>query len=248
MTMGTHLRLFSTLSYLAVLGTCAAALAGATAAAAAATPTDAATAAATTPDAKQPVTVAIYEFRSSVQEIPARGATDMFITSLVHNGRFNVVERSQLNQSLLPEKQLNSQGLSTGTTASQQLHGVQYLFEGTISEVTASEDQRAGSVGIAGVSLGGGTNKDEIAVDVRVVEAATGRIVDAVTVRKALKSKNASVSAVGLLNRVMSTSGFGSPYSSDAPNVSLSRQRKDSLDEALRAIINDAVSQLATKL
>lgn len=200
------------------------------------------------PAAKEPVSVAIYEFRSSVQEIPARGATDMFITALVHNGRFNVVERSQLNQSLLPEKQLNSQALSTGTTASQQLQGLQYVFEGTISEVTASEDQHSGSAGIAGVSVGGGTNRDEIAIDVRVVEAATGRIVDAVTVRKSLKSSSASVSGVGgLLNRVLNSSS-SSPYLSDLPNVSLSRQRKESLDGALRAVINDAVSQLATKL
>lgn len=199
--------------------------------------------------AKQPVSVAIYEFRSSVQEITARGATDMFITALVQNGRFNVVERSQLNQHLLPEKQLNSQGLSTGNTASQQLSGLQYVFEGTISEVTASEDQHSGSAGLAGVSLGGGTNRDEIAIDVRVVEAATGRIVNAITVRKALKSSNASVSGVGgLLSKVLSNSSSSSPYLSDLPNVSLSRQRKDSLDGALRSVINDAVTQLATKL
>jgi curli biogenesis system outer membrane secretion channel CsgG len=247
--MHTPMRLSSTVFCVAALAACAQLRARESADDRLAAPTTQAPGLTTgAPAAKEPVSVAIYEFRSSVQEIPARGATDMFITALVHNGRFNVVERSQLNQSLLPEKQLNSQGLSTGTTASQQLQGLQYVFEGTISEVTASEDQRSGSAGIAGVSAGGGTNRDEIAIDVRVVEAATGRIVDAVTVRKSLKSSNASVSGVGgLLSRVLNSSS-SSPYLSDLPNVSLSRQRKESLDGALRAVINDAVSQLATKL
>src|SRR5262245_57352134 len=74
-------------------------------------PKAAAPAKASQPD-DQRVAVAIYEFRSSVTEIPARGATDMFIDALVHNGQFTVVERSQMNQNVLAEKQLTPQGLA----------------------------------------------------------------------------------------------------------------------------------------
>ena len=37
--------------------------------------------------------VSIYELRSSVGEIAARGTTDMFKTALVQSGQFRVVER-----------------------------------------------------------------------------------------------------------------------------------------------------------
>src|SRR5262249_4635301 len=37
------------------------------------------------------VVVSIYEFRSSVSEITARGSTDIFITALMQSGRFRVV-------------------------------------------------------------------------------------------------------------------------------------------------------------
>ena len=106
------------------------------------------------------VPVAIYEFRSSVTEIPARGATDMFIDALVHNGQFRVVERSQLNQSLLIEKQLASQGMSAPED-NKPLRAARYLFEGTISEANASQDQHSGAFSIAGMSIGRGKNKDQ---------------------------------------------------------------------------------------
>ena len=89
--------------------------------------------------------VAIYDFRSSVTEIPARGATDMFIDALVRSGQFQVVERSQLNQSLLLEKQLGSQGI-TAPQENTTMRAARYLFEGTISEANASEAQHSGSL------------------------------------------------------------------------------------------------------
>src|SRR5712664_2908033 len=58
--------------------------------------------------AGEPVAVAIYEFRSSVDELAARGTTDMFVTAITHNGTFRVVERAQMERGLLIEKQLNS--------------------------------------------------------------------------------------------------------------------------------------------
>jgi len=54
------------------------------------------------------VTVSIYEFRSAVTEIPARGATDMFMTALVNGGQFRVVERARVNEGAIREKQLNA--------------------------------------------------------------------------------------------------------------------------------------------
>src|SRR5512147_670697 len=53
--------------------------------------------------------VTIYEFRSSVPEISAGAATDMFTTALIKSGTFAVAERERLNQGVAFEKQLNAQ-------------------------------------------------------------------------------------------------------------------------------------------
>ena len=191
------------------------------------------------------VAVTIYEFRSTVGEVPARGATDMFVTALMRNGGFRVVERAQLQQGVMIEKQLNSQGLSTGNVAQQQLRGAQYIFEGSISQANANETQRGGSVGLAGVAVSGGKSHDTIGIDVRIVDAATGDILDSVALRRAVKSDNAAVSGVGgFLRSAMDRRGVNTAY---VPDVDVAQQRKQSLDEALRGLIEDAVAQLAAR-
>jgi hypothetical protein len=141
--------------------------------------------------------VAIYEFRSGVSEIGARAATDMFITALMQTGRFRVMERARLNEGVVREKQLNASGASTGEIGGQQLHGVRYLFEGTLSEANASQDQRASGVNLGGMEIGGGRNRDAVAIDVRVVDASTGEIMDVVTVRRTVDATQSGISGVG---------------------------------------------------
>jgi curli biogenesis system outer membrane secretion channel CsgG len=190
------------------------------------------------------VAVAIYDFRSSVTEIPARGATDMFIDALVQNGQFRVVERSQMNQSLLVERQLASQ-TPTAAQDNEPLRAARYLFEGTISEANASETQHSSAFGIAGMQIAHGNNTDVIAVDVRVVDAHNGDVLDTVVVRKPVKSQSASVTGIGnLLGTVLAQHGKNTTYT---PNLDASEQRKESLDTTLRAIINEAVEKLAAR-
>ncbi len=187
--------------------------------------------------------VSIYEFRSAVTEIPARGATDMFKTALVNSGQFRVVERSRLNEGVIREKQLNAGGLSAGKSATAKLTEARYLFEGAITQANAGETQRAGAFGIAGAQIGGSTNRDVIGVDVRVVEVATGNIVAAVTVQKATASDSANVSGIGsLLGTILAQQGVSTTY---VPDVQVQQQRKQSIDVALRAAIDQAVVELA---
>ena len=47
------------------------------------------------------VAVTIYEFRSSVNEVNGRAATDMFKTALVQSGQFRVVQRARLNEGVI---------------------------------------------------------------------------------------------------------------------------------------------------
>jgi curli biogenesis system outer membrane secretion channel CsgG len=192
------------------------------------------------------VAVSIYEFRSSVGEIAARGTTDMFKTALVQSGQFRVVERARLNEGVVREKQLNASGLSSGTSAAEVLIGAKYIFEGTITEASASETQRSAAFRIAGAELGGSSNKDVLGIDVRVVDVASGEIVNVVTVRKSVATDTTNVSGIGnLIGTVLSRKGKSPVY---APDLQLQQQRKESLDVALRAAIDQAVIELAHRL
>jgi len=191
------------------------------------------------------VAVSIYEFRSGLTEIPARGSTDMFKTALLQSGQFRVVERSRLNDGVIREKQLNASGLSAGTSATQLLTEAKYLFEGAITEANASETQRSAAIRFAGAELGGSTNRDVLGIDVRVVEVASGEVVDVVTVRKSVISDSASLSGLGnLIGTVFARKGKNPAY---APDLQLQQQRKESLDVALRAAIDEAVMKLASR-
>jgi len=192
------------------------------------------------------VAVTIYEFRSGVTEIPARGATDMFKTALVQSGQFRVVERARLEQGVLREKQINAQGMSKGTSSQQQLRDAQYVFEGAITEANPNQNARSGSIGVAGAEIGGGANKDMIGIDVRIIDVASGDIVDVITVRKPIASDSIGIGGIGnLIATVRSVAGKAvSPYT---PDVRVDQKRRESLDQALRAVIDEAVVVLSQR-
>jgi curli biogenesis system outer membrane secretion channel CsgG len=190
--------------------------------------------------------VAIYEFRSGVSEIAARAATDMFVTALVQSGRFRVMERARLNEGVVREKQLNASGATTGDIGGTQLHGVRYLFEGTLSEANASQDQHASGVNIGGMEVAKGRNRDAIGIDVRVLDASTGEIVDVITVHRTVDATQSSFSGVGnLLSAAASMhGGHGLPI---VPDVHAQDQHRESVDGAVRSAIEEAVAKLGER-
>jgi curli biogenesis system outer membrane secretion channel CsgG len=194
--------------------------------------------------ASRPV-VAIYEFRSGVSEIGARAATDMFVSALVRSGRFRVVERSRLNEGVVREKQLNANGLATGDVGGTQLQGARFLFERALSQANASEDQHASGVGIGGMEIGGGSNRDVLAIDVRVVDASNGEVLDVVTVTRKVDATSSSFSGVGnLLSAVAGARGYGVPV---VPDVHVQQQHRESVDSAVRSAIEEAVARLGER-
>jgi curli production assembly/transport component CsgG len=191
------------------------------------------------------VAVTVYEFRSLLPAMNARTATDMFTTALVQSGQFRVVERNRMNEGVVREKQLQQAGWASGNAAQQQLRGAQYIFEGTVSEANVAESQGSGGINVAGLQIGGGRNQDSIAVDVRVVDAGNGDVLDAVTVRKPIATKEAAVSGVGnLIGTVMAQRGRSSPY---VPDAQAQGRSSEGLDSAVRAAIDEAVLQLARR-
>ena len=192
------------------------------------------------------VAVTVYEFRSSVPEIGARGATDMFKTALVGNGRFRVLERARFNEGVVREKQLNASGQSGGKNAQQPVTAADYIFEAAITEIAAGEAQTQAGIHMAGLQLGGGSSRDSMGIDVRIVDAASGEIRDAISLRRPLRSGAAQLSGTASFVQTVLAQRGKSPgvYT---PDVNVQSSRKDSVDQALRALIDDAVAQLAAR-
>lgn len=192
------------------------------------------------------VAVSIYEFRSSVHEIGARGATDMFKTALLANGRFVLVERARLNEGVLREKQLNAAGQSTGKSASKPLRAAEFIFEASITELSGGDRQTQGGISLGGLQIGGGSATDSLGIDVRIVDASSGEVRDALALRRPLRSSGAQFSGAGTLVQTLQAVS-GRPVSPLVPDVNLQTSRKDNVDEALRGLIQDAVAQLAAR-
>ena len=189
------------------------------------------------------IAVTIFEFRSSLPNVSGRAATDMFKTALVQNGRFQVVERSRLYEGVLREKQLNAGGYTTGDVAHQQLRGARYVFEGIVSEANAAERQKSASIAIAGISVGGASITDSIAIDVRIVDAANGDVVDAIVVRKPIKASETTLGVLGA--SLPGARPPGDRRSQLAPDAQLSQRTAESVDRAMRAAIDEAVATIA---
>ena len=188
---------------------------------------------------KRPV-VTIYEFRSGVPDVADAAMTDMFTTALVKSGQFRVVERQRFSQGVSAEKQLNAQGFSTGNIAQNKVTGASYIFEGAVSESNENADSTSGGLSVYGMSMNGNKGAGEIAIDVRVDDANTGEVLDAVDVKKKIESSGGGVSGVG--NLIGAAGGFSSPV-----DANVQTQHNDSVDAAVRACIEAAILELVRR-
>ena len=193
------------------------------------------------------VPVAIYQFRSEVQEVSGSAATDMFVTALVKSSQFRVVERARLNEGVVQEKKMNASGMTTGAAAQSQLRGAEYLFEGAVTEANAGESARQGGFNIGGLSLGGSRSQDSIAIDVRILDGNSGDILDAINVSVPVKSSSRGISGTAALaDTVASLSGrVASPLT---PDVSMQSSKRDGVDKTVRLAIEAAVLELVKRI
>jgi curli biogenesis system outer membrane secretion channel CsgG len=195
----------------------------------------------------QRVAVAIYEFRSQVSQVTEATATDMFTTALVKSHQFRVVERNRLNEGVAEEKRLNAAGQTTGNTAQHALRGAQYLFEGAVTEANAAVDSNQGGINIGGFQLGGSRSKDVVAVDVRILDADSGDVLDSVSVSRPVKASSLGISGTAALANTIAAARGGSA-SAYTPDVSAQSSNQAGIDETVRACIEDAVLELAKRV
>jgi curli biogenesis system outer membrane secretion channel CsgG len=192
-------------------------------------------------------TVTIREFRSSVQEIPPRAATEVFITALVESGKFRVVERARLAEGVMQEKALNQAGLASGQSADVRLVAAKYMFEGTVSEAQLDQNSTSAGLNIMGLGAKKTTTRDTIGIDVRVIEVDSGVVADAIKIRRNIKGSATTAGGVGdMATNALSRRFLGGAVGASGGNEYESKN-KESLDQALRLAIEDAVKILAER-
>jgi curli biogenesis system outer membrane secretion channel CsgG len=190
--------------------------------------------------------VTVYEVTSSVTEIEARAATAMFTTALIKSKQFRVMERSKIANGVAREREMNQTGVTSGTSATKQIKGANVIFEATISEATAAKASSSGGFSIGGMQLGGGSTKDEVGMDVRVLSVGTGEVLDAINVRKEVAGSQNSVSGIGSLLGTLAANS-GQDLQGMNPDANFQSARKEGMDRAVRALMEQAIFELAQR-
>ena len=134
------------------------------------------------------------------QREDTRAFGDMLTTALVKTNKFNVIERDRMAE-ILQEQGLSLEGIAGGgfEGAGLNLQGVDYVLTGAITEYgVASKVSTFGG-------FAGGSDTARMAVDVRVLEVATGSIGYADTV-----AAEASMGGAFQIEGVASTGGTDS--------------------------------------
>ena len=122
-----------------------------------------------------------------------QGAADVLTTELVKLGKFDIYEREQL-KSIMQEQDLGASGRVDASTAAKigKIIGVNYIITGAVTEYGKSD---------SGISGGGYFNVGKTgyhsAVDIRIVDAVTSKIVFAETASHTKTSKNVKVMGFG---------------------------------------------------
>ncbi len=186
------------------------------------------------------IPVTIYRFKSSVPDLDPQAATDMFVTALVKSGQFRVVERENFQPDLSAEHGLNASGQTTGDAAQHQFTGAKYIFEGAVSDLGQQTDSNSGQVSVDGMTVSGGGGKGRITVDVRIVDAGTGDVLDAVTYSQKLDNRHRGVQGVGNVLLDMTRGKLGR----FTPDASGQDEHDDDYSDALRAAMEGSILAL----
>ena len=170
------------------------------------------------------------------------GMADMLTTALFHTNRYIVLERQALGD-VLKEQDLGGAGrIKKGTEAPiGEIEGAELLIAGAVTEFEGAQSGVGGGIGgfggTAGRILGGiagGIKNAHMAIDVRVIDAKTSRVVAAASV----EGKATDFALGGAL------AGAGA---GGALGGALGGWSKTPTEKALRICIQEAVKFIVTK-
>lgn len=151
--------------------------------------------------------------------------TEMIITELMKTNRFIVVERGSLNE-ILSEQDLGASGRVRQETAARvgEVLGAQVLVKGAITEFIEKESGGAAGIIIGGIGIGGKTNTGHVAMDIRLIDATSGQILQSERAEGKITS-----SGIGGIAFFSGVAFGGTSY------------KKTALGKATRAAVSDAV-------
>ena len=167
------------------------------------------------------------------------GMADQMITALVNTNRYIVLER-QLLGNVLSEQDLGASGRVRGETAAPigQIEGAELLIVGAVTEFEGAASGAGGGLGggLPGFlgAITGGYKKAHMAIDLRVIDARTSRVLAATSV----EGEATDVNLGGLLG------GYGG---SGALVGGLSGWKNTPTEKALRICIKKGVEFIVTK-
>ena len=179
------------------------------------------------PDPANVKTVTVYRIENKTSFIDGlsitNGMTDQLITALVATKHFRVAERAVLND-LMTERSLQQSGEATSEVGETKLAGAELIFAGSVTELDEGNSGEVGYRGSRG-GIGIGMASASVGLDMRVIDAATGLVIDSIPVRKTVRE-------TGVRARVRGLYG-GTKVSAK-------------MDQAIRETIEEAVYQLVT--
>ena len=172
------------------------------------------------------IAVTAFEFRDGEGSSQiGEGMSDMLTNALFNTGKFIVLERERLDEVMEEQDRANSDRFKKETAAPKgQLEGAELLVRGSVIQFESK--CRGGSIIIAAGS------EACMAINLRIIEAKTGRVVNATTVEG-----TSGKSRVGIL------------FSGGSLPVGLGTYSNTPMEAAIRNCIETAVQHIAsTKL
>ncbi len=167
------------------------------------------------------------------------GMADMLTTALFNSGRFIVLERQAL-EDVLAEQDLGASGRVSQQTAAAigQIEGAELLVVAAVTEFEGNAGgTQGGAGGIGGGVFGavfGGVRSAHMAIDLRIIDARTSRVLAATSVEGEAKDFNIGGALAGYTGSV----GLGG---------ALSTWKNTPREKALRQVIGAAVDYIISK-
>lgn len=173
------------------------------------------------------IAVSAFEYRASNGSAEIGGGmTDMLTNALFNTGRFIVLERERLDEVTTEQDRVNSGRFKKETMAPKgELEGAELLIRGSVTEF--EPNCKGGSVLVA-------SGKEAcVGINIRIIDAKTGRVVNATTVQGTSADHR-----IGLIY----TKGSGLP-------IGLGSYSNTPMEAAIRNCIETAVQHIVdTKL
>lgn len=174
---------------------------------------------------KYRIAVSDFSYEAATRSDIGKGMSDMLADALFNTGRFIVLERDHLDEVTKEQDLSNSPRFKKETAAPiGQLEGAQLLVRGSITEF--EPNCKGGSMILVSAK------QACVAVNIRIVDAATGRVVNATTVEG-----------------TSANNGIGLVFTRGDLPVGLGSYSKTPMEQAIRNCIETAVNSIVqTKL